>query len=724
MAQATQIVPTFSFPHVETVINDYTLVEDDAVETSEGNDVTQAYAVVSSKGIDNTWVRKNTKSEAIKSFGDSDFKKYGQPLMQALHALEQDNASVWMMRVMPENAAYSNGVVSVYYKADAKGDVVNVCDRKFRIKLTSKSEQNITTAKELANAVANASYSEKDSEGFEQRELMSVKYCGRGTCGDYYSMRMSQAYSYEKEYGIKMYNFEVLTSENGLVKDANYIGALVSSTKYGSESTTLIDDVLGDAEVGVPPIDIVTNEDSVEDIYNAYVKFITEWNADLVEDYETKLDSYKIPEDQMNGTSPVSPENAEHYAELKKISALIDETNVDNIPDVDEFDIIFGLKVASTTDALPGVVYIKELTDDVNQEAADYDEKMYSKATKNFVDFSSVKGLRLSNGTNGYFDSPRTINNPEGGSVQWTYDQEVEDALTKAYDGTYDPRILSSRRIPVTAFFDANYPYAVKSTIVDIAKVRNDCRVYLDTGIIESLSSSQMKALINDYSIFDDYMVSTDIHNYQVKEYSTNKKCRVTITYFLAYQYVEHITERGIHIPFVKEACQLSGHIRDSLAPVVEEYNLDTKEILYNNRFNYFECMSENVFRRSVQNTTQKAETDLLEESNATVLYTLKRNIERDIQSQIYNFADETIRKDFVAVETAAYSTWVGEIVESLDISFSTSEYEFNHSILHMYLSVVFRGLTKKCIVEIDINKRTYTSSTNNSDDTTTEITE
>ena len=41
---------------------------------------------------------------------------------------------------------------------------------------------------------------------------------------------------------------------------------------------------------------------------------------------------------------------------------------------------------------------------------------------------------------------------------------------------------------------------------------------------------------------------------------------------------------------------------------VIEEYDTDIKEQLYNARLNYFECMPENTFRRAVQNTSQKAE--------------------------------------------------------------------------------------------------------------------
>lgn len=713
MAQTTQIVPKYSFPYVETHVNDYTQVVDIPIVEADTS-IKLAFAVTAAKGIDNVWVRKKSKSSAVKTFGDSNFKKFGQPLMQALNVLEKDNSQVWMMRVMPENAAYSNSIVSAYYKADTADDVADAHKRKFRIKLTAKSFKDICTKEDLAKAAETLDGPSvlvgdqkvyTDGEGFNQVPFMTVKYSGRGKCGDAYSMRMNQAYTYEREYGIKMYNFEIITSENSISKEANYVGALVTSNKYGVSSTTLIDDVLSDAEVGDAPVDVHVNEDNVAFVYDAYVDFIKTLHVDLIDEYERKLDEYAIPEEMMNGTIAVTDEYADKLVELNKIDAMIDETDDSNIPDIDCFDLLFGLKVASS-DMIPAIAFCKTLTDNVDTTADDYDELMYT--TSEVVDFQSVKGLRLYEGGNGYFDNPRT-NIVDGVEVQNTYDDELEICLKKAYDGTYDSRILSSRLVPVSAWFDANYPMEVKKQIVDLAAARFDCRVYLDAGIIPSLAN--VYTVIRDFSIFDDHMVSVDFHSYTTREYSTNKKFDVTISYLLAAQYIEHITRYGYHIPFCKEYVKLTGHIKDSLKPIVDEYNMDLKESLNKNRINFFECLGENQYQRATQNTTQKNLTDLLEESNSTILFNIKRLIELDVQKELYNFADETVRNSFIEVERAKYASLEGSVVESFGISFATSEYEFERSILHCYLAITFRGLTKQAIVEIDLNKRTYNPS-------------
>lgn len=709
MAQTTQIVPKYPFPYVETVINDYTVLGNEETPAEVDNSVKMAFAVTSGKGIDNTWVRCSSRAGATNIFGESNYKKYGQPLMQALHVLDQGNSNVWMMRVMPENATYANAVVSAYFKADTAEEVADAHLRKFRVKLTSKSFADVTSkevlakkAEEFDGTAANGSY--KDAEGYEQKQIMQVRYSGRGTCGDLFSMRIAQAPTYDNEYGIKFYNFEVLDSETGLEKEANYVGGLVTSAKYGSETATLINDILEAAEAGVAPVDVYSMEENIEAVYDAYIKFCQDLHPALEEEYEAKKST--VPEDMLNGTVPVTDEYLDAYNELKEIEALIVATEDENLPDVDEFDIIFGLNVGATA-KLPAIYYPTLLTSDVDITAEDYNAADYT-STENLVDFSSTFGLELKNGSNGYFDAPRKIT-VEGQEVQWTVEQEINECYNNAFNGTYDRKILSAKRMNISAFFDAGYDFKVKQTIVDLALLRNDCRVYLDTGIIESLSVATIKTLTAKYAIFNDRLISVDIHNYFIKEPSTNKRVRVTISYFLAANYVNHITNVGFYVPMVKNNAVLTGHIKDSLLPVIDDTDTAVKTLLYNNRFNYFECTGENSFRRAVQNTRQVAESDLLEENNITILYTLKRGIENNIGELLYDFTKESTRNDFRTVQKAIYNPWIGNIIEDFDIVFQTSEYEFNHSILHAYVEVTFLGMYKRAIVEIDINKRQYT---------------
>ena len=58
MPQTTQIVPKFSFPYVETVINDNTLVDNTVDTNNVDPTVKYIFAFMSGKGEDNVFIRK------------------------------------------------------------------------------------------------------------------------------------------------------------------------------------------------------------------------------------------------------------------------------------------------------------------------------------------------------------------------------------------------------------------------------------------------------------------------------------------------------------------------------------------------------------------------------------------------------------------------------------------------------------------------------------------
>ena len=1029
MPQSIQIVPKYTYPYVETVINDNTQVTSGVSSTRVDPIVTYAFPFVSSKGIDNVFVRKTSYDSFVSTYGNSNYKKYGQPLMMPLAILQKPNTYVWGMRVMPENASYSNAAVSLYYKADAT-DTGKASKKRFRIKFTSKNLKNIYDVKTFNSKYTEldgeATFNGKhvDDEGYTQAPIMGIRSAGRGKYGDSYSMRISQNSSYEKEYGIKMYDFSILNNEGGLNKIATYTGSVISSPKY--DATTLINDILENTNTGDIPVYVVMNEDGVNDVYEAYVDFITELHPLLEKEYDETFDGYvtlfaeegitdKSLANMVAGTERV-PTNVvvgdvkltDAVSELKKLNNLVSETDSENIIDIDEFDVFFGLKVASTSNipfiSFPSVIPKGGIPADANPD--DYT------ATKDTISFGSVKGVTIGAGDDGYFANPRcvdkfdepvtpktvavdadgdvvtpkkvkvpevitvvkfvdssddsyykndgtaespvyhhynssdekiqrtvitfapaqstdegalevvaddytgitfapaqstdegalevvaddytgtvtytvaqstdegalqvvaddadpfdaetqikisdvtgiTVNegdyvtktttefnpltqikisdvtgitvtvgdyvtkttnpfNPstqvrisdvtgiqvtvgdyvtktttteyevvtaefiaagvEAGTLerveesvetgetievtkyykedgtteatapvntaatkyyyadgslcqtdvtQWTVQDEIDLCYKNAFSGVYDRRILASRRIPVNAFWDANYSYEVKKVMVDLAIARNDAPVFIDTGIdIDSFSAENINALISDYCIteFNNRLVSKNTQHFKVRETPSQKRVDVSITYFLAQQFADHYMNYSTHIPFVKSYAQLSGHIRDTLEPTIEDYEADLKEKLCENNFNYFETLDDNVFQRATQNTSQTIVSDLSEENNVFTLYTIKRLVEQDIQAELYDFSDPTTRERFTAYEQAKFASWTGSRVESFNIVFRVNEWEYDHSILHCYIEVVFRGLQKRAILEIDINKRTFTDTTSEESATT-----
>lgn len=716
MAQTTQIVPKYSFPYVETHVFDHTEVVDDVDNTD--NSIKYVFAFTSSMGIDNKWVRKREYSDFVKTFGTSNYKKYGQPIMMPLAVLQQENTSCWCMRVMPENAEYANNNFSFYYKADTAEDYENASDRKFRIKHTQNSYTGIVKPADLKEkldtfdgetVIRDGFPVYIDGEGYMQENCIVVRPNGRGIYGDNYRVRVTRNKYYEKDYGIKMYDFEILSTDNGLSKIATYTGSAVTSPKYNQ--ATMINDLLEDTAAGVAPVDIFIDEDKLGIIYDAYIAFCKQQHQDLLEEYNRKLEEYEVPEGMLNGTEVITEEYADQIADLRNVRHLYNETADDELPDLDGFDPFFGTKVF-VDEELPCMAFPTELTEDIDTEAEDYDANEFT-SSENTVHFDSTKGVGMTGGNEGYFTSPRSQYDEETGIyTQWTYQDEVNNCYRKAYDGTFDPKILSCRRVPATAFFDANYDFSVKSTIADLVIQRFDAPFYLDVGVMESFSQHALQTMIDDYSVFDNYLISKNCQHYIVKEPSSKKRIAVTITYFLAQQFAYHMTYVGEHRPFVKDECQLTGHVRDTLTPTIEDYQKELKETLVQNRFNYFETLDENIFQRATQNTSQMKNTDLTEESNVLIVFTIKREIEKDIQRKLYDFAEEEIRQAFKAEEEAKYAPLIGTRVQSLSINFQANAWEAEHSIIHCYLDITLRGLQKRAILEININKREYSDTT------------
>mgnify|MGYP004501671555 FL=1 len=729
MPAVTQIVPEYGFPYVQTYIADNTEITDDAPSTVVADPaIGYVFAFASDRGIDNRWVLKRTQQSFVRTFGTPNFKKYGQPNLMPYVLLGDGGAKVWCMRVMPENATRAHAIVSLFYKAD--GEDVDVMKRKFRIKYTSRfvdpekakgdiTKQVITKADatkvrgQLDGEKTGGVY--KDGEGYTQAPGVFVLTSnGRGKGGNTFSVRIANNVAYEKNYGIKTMAYEILTTEKGLIKEAEYMGSMVTSVKYNA--ATCINDVLADTDDGVAPVDVDIDEEMLETVYDAYIEFCNKQHEDLEAKLEEMMTADSITFPMINGIEDVPSEKAAKVAECRDIQALMESCDESVLPELDGFDPIFGLAVGSTTNKQPFIKLVQKLTDTVDTTADDYNAADYTQS--DIVSFDDVRGVRLYGGTDGYFENPRTtdIVNSKGQTEQhvWTLEEEYADAYSKAWSGSLDKRILTAKRIDADAIFDANYPFSTKCEIAKLAIARDDSIYYMDTGIRSSFGYDELSAMIKDYSQFANRLISKNVHHYYTRDPISKKRIPVTITYFLANQFWRHVVNNGAYIPFVKANCQLTGHIRNSLAPTVEDYELPLKNTLNENRFNYFETVEDNVYQRATQNTSQTADSDLLEESNVHLLYKAKRIIEKDIQARLYDFNEPEVRNRFKSYENTKFSDWNSQYVKSITIDFKANAWEIEHSILHCYVTIVYRGIFKRATVEIDINRRDYEADADN----------
>ena len=300
MASSVQIVPKYQHPHVETYVYDNTFyTEDSSVEV---DDSIKLIAVFSSgKGIDNKFVKKTNLKSFTDTFGKSNPKKYGQPLMMPIAALNTGVASVWCMRVMPTDAAYANSVLSAYYKADVDSKMFTV-----KYKAKSFTDGEAIYNRDDIEVKGNTVESPDTLDGWTHLPIASIIAMGRGEYGQNYRWRITNNTEYERDYEKKFYTFEILSTENGLSRIATYVGTLVTPTDL--QDTVQITDVIADEDMGSYPANIIVYEENVDALYNAYVDF------------------------------------------LNQVAEAEPDTEID-IPTVNEFDPFFGLTLNST-DAL------------------------------------------------------------------------------------------------------------------------------------------------------------------------------------------------------------------------------------------------------------------------------------------------------------------------------------------------------------------------------------
>lgn len=677
MSSAQQIVPKYTFPHEETYINDNT---SKYLTDPENNTVVYPYLSVfaSSRGIDNTLVRMDSLPQYDTMYGKTDYRKYGQAQMMPRAFLSQDNTVAWCMRVMPDDATYANSVLSLWYKEDET-------NKKFRIKFTTKQitvDSDKTTGeaamkKILADRSSIIEYAAKtdgtavegvyqDDEGYTQVPLLVFTSLGRGAYGQNLRWRISLDEDYEKEYGVKVYRFEVIDVTDGATVANVHIGSLVSSGK--TSSAVLINDVIDDSETADLTMKIHCFEENFEDLYDVYKKF------------------------------------------CQKIQKAEPSTSI-TIPDVDQFDPFFGMQVkvqkVRVTPHEPFISFTYKLTDDVNKEDPEYKADDYTNTDIASVD--DIAGNKLSGGSDGAFDEDDAKKRQKA----------IDDCYIKAFTGKLDKQILAPRRIESLALYDANYSMDVKMQLVRLALYRESAPVYLDTGFTDELGTLDINTLEADFSPLDElieefnnfeeaWCVSINTHWYYGREASTGKKVKLTSTYYLASTDSTFRQTYGETESRTNTKAILTGHIKNSVYPAISEAEKELKQELYNARINYFEDEGNNTFYRATQSMYVHTDSVLIEETNVIALFRLKKILEDEFRDKRNEITTPKKRSEFRDHLLEKYSYMVGTYFDSLDILYKSNEYEQRRNITHCYASVTFPQRSKVTLIEIDVNERAY----------------
>lgn len=472
-------------PIIQTVIND----NSEVTETATSNATVLFCAYRSEKGKDNSLQRYDDLSDFINLNGKPNFKKYGQPIYNAIQWL-RGGGILYGMRVLPENAAYANVVLLVkvkqdlvpVYQKDEYGDYIldefgnkiqevevgtgePVTTNGVTIKLATQSVSNFNSKKAAQEYLDTFDTYATDEQGFRTFPILAVIAAGRGTYGNNISININVDQTLNETYAFRLYG--ISASERDSNGNLRVLGNVYQCSFYPEavslgSSSLFINQVLEEYSEAIGSV-------FSETVYDNLIEFI----LNSTKDYVTN----------QNRLSPT------------------------------EIDFLFGTNRDGEQEELINIEYTANI--------------------------DSIEGVYLGGGSNGDFDLVR----------QESKDEAVEKAYLAAYSGQYEPAILNKKLYEFDVILDANYTTAVKNQIAALVAERRDCIAIVDTNIqpnyLSATSWRKNVFVVNDYttSIFSQSFVIYDAY--------TVSDIPVTATYFLAYKIPFNDQRYGIQYPFV-----------------------------------------------------------------------------------------------------------------------------------------------------------------------------
>ena len=276
-----QLIPEWRHPSETTFIFDNTIVSDTEYVNQEA--VSMICVFTGPKGRDNKLLKKESLYSHVEEFGYPNYALYGQPGYIPYTALSSGYCKCWEMRVMPEDACYSNIVYAIKYKKAGEG--------KMQVKVEPYAQENLTDRSLLPVYMDTLVTNVPDAEGYYQVPYLAVCNLGRGEYGKYYRVRLSHDSSSDRENVYKNYVLELLSTEyGGIVRKERFpaLNLFIDAVDPKTGVTTYINDVVNDDEGdGSQRISVEFKEEYHRRLFNWY-------KTNIDPDTELTLETFDI----------------------------------------------------------------------------------------------------------------------------------------------------------------------------------------------------------------------------------------------------------------------------------------------------------------------------------------------------------------------------------------------------------------------------------------------
>ena len=270
-------------------------------------------------------------------------------------------------------------------------------------------------------------------------------------------------------------------------------------------------------------------------------------------------------------------------------------------------------------------------------------------------DLSISMGFALESGTNGAFgDKP--IETPE-----------YEQALIDFYTGVYDSDIYNLDMYKPDACIDANYPYAVKKAIYDLAMYRKDFFFFGDMGLdVNTFSNAKEKMS----SMPRDKFTAWYAQSYQVVNPFTRRRINVTITYSIARLVITHLNNN--------RNCPYCGILYGWTIPEAIEGTINFCPKITPAENQKTECDDLRMNYASILNDTLTLETTYTSQENLTQLSFINNVIA--IQKIVKDVRDNcpAFRYSFISTDDlSTYKSAVNNIISKYTKWFESLEFVY-----------------------------------------------
>lgn len=370
---------------------------------------------------------------------------------------------------------------------------------------------------------------------------------------------------------------------------------------------------------------------------------------------------------------------------------------------------------------------------------------------------SESGGVRISYGSTGFFDD-ETLSDIE---FKWRYSA----LLVKAYRGEIDPRIMSPTRVPAKYLFDGGHNTIVGQTIlpnltyspidiinastvftddekeeallypetianikyfedVDVKQAMYDLMIYrcyqgipenkrpigpgsglslhLDSGVTDA--NTMMLVNKSFAKRFDNPNASWDIGGWV----DTSTGMSYTFIKQIVDNLVRHSKQYSVNKPYTGKYSAISPERYSSYFPDVDTTDWELRELLYNSGGNSWIVDVNGMLMRRSQRTLERSSnsSDLVQESNMRTLSQLVYLVQNKIDSYLLEYDDDGVLKTLSDEVNNMFSTWIGNLVDSLNIQFTRDINIDGADIVVCNINVTFRGLILRVPIIVNVNRR------------------